>query len=74
MKLGMLKEIDWSYIGALLAQEDDNIQAEFFKAFVFECGTWGTHYQVEMQLAYVNEKLTQEEKEVLGMLSYKDEK
>ena len=72
MKLGLVKEIDWEYIGAILAQSDDNKQAEFFKAFIKECNSWGTRLQVESQLACVNLKLTKEERETLSMLSYEE--
>ena len=72
MKLGQLG-LSWGYLGALLAQESDDQQAEFFKAFVKECKSWGTNYQVELQLAAVNAKLTAEEKDALGMLGYREE-
>jgi len=70
MNLGMFSEIDFKYLGALLARSDDAKQAEFFKAFVKECQSWGTHYQVEKQLAWINHLLTKEEREVLSMLGY----
>ena len=70
MKRGISTDIDWSYIGATLAREDDNVQAAFFKAFVKECLSFGTHYQAESQLASINLKLTDNEKELLGMLGY----
>ena len=73
MKLGLRKDIDWQYIGAMLARADDNDQAECLKAFVKECLSWGTHHQVEQQLAYINLKLTKEEREVLEMLSYESD-
>ncbi len=69
MKQG-LRDIDWAQAGAELARGDDNDQTEFFKAFIKEANSWGTRHQVEMQLAYVNGKLTKEERETLGMLSY----
>jgi len=71
VKIG-LQEIDWKYIGAVLAREDDDAQSDFLKSFTKECLSWGTHYQIEMQLAGVNLKLTPEEREVLAMLSFKD--
>ena len=71
MKLG-LQEIEWAYVGAKLAQEDDNAQAEFFKGFIKECLSWGTRIQAESQLACVNIKLTSDERELLGMLSYSE--
>ena len=73
MKFG-LKDMDWEYVGALLANGDDDDQAKFLKAFIKECNSWGTHYQVEMQLAMVNHLLTPEERETLSMLSYEDKK
>lgn len=69
MKLG-IRDIDWSYVGALLAQESDIEQIEFFKSFVKECNTWGTKHQIQLQLAIVNQKLTIEEKETLSMIGY----
>ena len=69
MKFG-LKDMDWEYAGALLANGDANDQAKFLQAFIKECNSWGTRHQVEMQLANVNGKLTPEERETLGMLSY----
>lgn len=72
MKLG-IRDIDFEYVGALLAQSDDVEQAKFFKAFVKECNSWGTRHQVEMQLAGVNHKLTKEEKETLSMIGYSEE-
>jgi hypothetical protein len=70
MKLGITKEIDWAYVGALLARGDDKDQSDFLKGFVKECNSWGTSYQVQSQLASVNLLLTKEERETLKMLSY----
>ena len=72
MKHGLSKEIDWAYMGAMLANEGDVEQVEFISAFLKECKTWGTKYQVEKQFAFVNAKLTDEEKEALSMLSFNE--
>lgn len=64
--------MSWSYIGAVLANQSDTAQAEFLKGFIKECLTWGTKFQIEQQLAYVNDKLTPEERQLLGMLSYEE--
>ena len=72
MKIG-IADIDFAYVGAVLARSDDDEQATFFKAFVKECKSWGTNHQVGMQLAGVNHKLTTEEKQTLGMLGYEAE-
>jgi hypothetical protein len=72
MKQGLKIEYDWKLIGAELANLSDVEQIDFFKGFITECKTWGTHYQIEMQLAFINEKLTKEEKDLLGMLSYEN--
>ena len=74
MRCGIQKEIDWKYVGALLAHEGDGNQADFLKGFIKECLSWGTNHQVEVQLAHVNHKLTDEEKDLLGMLSYRETK
>ena len=73
MKHGIMTEIDWKYIGAGLANEGDIEQTDFLKAFIKECNSWGTRIQVEQQLACVNRKLTEEERETLSMLSYNGE-
>lgn len=69
MKLG-LRDIDWAQVGAQLAQSDDTEQAEFFKAFIKECKSWGTSHQVELQLASINDLLTSEERDILSMITY----
>ena len=70
MKMGIRKDVDWEYLGALLAQCDDDEQALFLKSFVKECNSWGTSYQVKMQLAGVNALLSKDEKEMLSMIGY----
>jgi hypothetical protein len=72
MKMGIRKEIDWQYVGALLAQEDHRAQAEFLKAFLKECGSWGTSWQLEQQLTRVNQELTSSERESLRALVYEE--
>lgn len=71
MKLG-IRDIDFGYVGALLAQSDDVEQTKFFKAFVKECNSWGTQHQVEMQLAGVNQNLTGDERDTLSMIGYNE--
>ena len=70
MRKGIVKEIDWEYLGALMARSDAGDQSLFLKAFIKECRSWGTHYQVEMQLAAINQLLTKEEREALAMITY----
>ena len=71
MKFG-LQELDWAYIGSVLAHQSDDEQSQFLKAFIKECLSWGTRFQVEQQLAFVNHKLTSDERDILGMLSYNE--
>ena len=73
MRIGM-QDIDWSYVGAVFARADDNEQAEFVKAVVKECLTWGTRQQIEMQFAGVNNKLTEDEKSIIGMIGWEENK
>ena len=70
MRMGIQKEIDWSYVGALLANEGSDNQTAFFRGFIKECLSWGTRLQVEQQLSSVNLELTPEERKVLSMLGY----
>ena len=70
MNEGLLKDIDWAYIGAKLAHENDVNQAAFFAAFLKECRSWGTAMQVERQLASINALLSAEDVTALTMLSY----
>lgn len=72
MRQGIFTEIDWAFIGANLARESDEDQAKFLKAFIKECASWGTTYQVQLQLAGVNRLLTKDEKETLSMLSFSE--
>jgi len=74
MRQGIRTELDWCLIGAELARGDSNDQVTFFRAFVAECLTWGTHLQVERQLAFINVELTKNEKEVLSMITYEEAK
>jgi len=67
---GILRGIDWEYLGSVLANESEVEQAAFIRTFVDECNNWGTHHQVETQLAMVNKRLTVEQRKTLEMLSY----
>ena len=74
MMNGHADPFTWEYLGALLANRSDEEQVEFIRSFLKECKSWGTHYEIEMQLAFINGKLTNDEKELLGMLSYMGDK
>ena len=65
--------LDWEYLGALLAQSDGDNQAVFVKSFIKECKSWGTNFQVQQQLGYINQKLTKDEKEVMSMWGYDED-
>ena len=73
MRKGIFTEIDWKYIGAVLANSDEKEQTDFFKTFIGECRSWGTAYQVGVQLASVNHNLTDEERETISMIGYRGE-
>ena len=70
MKQGLMTSVDWEYIGAVLANEEDDTQAKFFKSFVKEIKSWGTAHQGEFQLAKIGSNLTEEEKELLQNIIY----
>ena len=69
MRLG-LQEVEWGYVGAKLANDGEEAQTTFIKGFIKECLTWGTQYQIGIQLASVNHNLTPEEREIISMLGY----
>ena len=71
VKRGIRTSIDWSLVGAELAQDDDCAQVEFFKAFLKECQTYGTRHQTEMQLITISNQLTDEEKDLVQTIGYK---
>jgi hypothetical protein len=72
MKYGMA-EIDWEYIGAVFATAGDDEQVKFFRSMLKEMSTWETAHQGEMQLACINAKFTDDEKDRISMLGYKGE-
>lgn len=65
-----IEEYNWGHIGTVLARESDKEQVAFFKSFCKECLSWGTKQQVESQLAFINMKLEDDEKEMLRMITY----
>ena len=73
MRYGIRTETDWSLVGAELAKEDDHAQIKFFKAFLKEAQTYGTHFQTEMQLISINKGLTNDEKELAATIAFKEE-
>jgi hypothetical protein len=71
MRQGLI--IDYKTVAALLANESDEEQTAFFKTFLAELrSVCRTNHNAEMQLAGVNQQLTDEEKELIGMLGYKE--
>ena len=70
MKQGML--VDWEITAALLANESDDVQVRFFKALVKEMMAWPTHVGREMQLCFINKRLSTEEKDLLKCLVMSD--
>ena len=73
MKRGIRTEADWDLVGSELARLGDDDQIKFFKAFVKECNTWGTNWQVSQQLACINRGLTKEEIEQLSQITYNED-
>ena len=73
MKMGLKGESDWTgSLAVMLARAGDNVQADFFHAFVAECLSWG-YLNAESQLAMVNAKLSGDEKALLSMLGYTED-
>lgn len=63
------KDIDWAEVGAMLAHVGDDEQSTFFASFCKELRTaCATSYNVGMQMAYVQDKLSKEDQEMLAAL------
>ena len=60
-------EIKWDLLGAKLASIGADEQSEFFKGFARELASpsYESHYRREMQMLYVNAKMSREVKETL---------
>ena len=59
-------KINWDYMGAKLANLDDEEQAKFFIGFAKELDSWDTHYRKEMQMVHISLKLDKKIKEILN--------
>jgi hypothetical protein len=71
-KLGCNSESDWCRTVAIaLAHSGDDMQADFFHFFLGECRSWG-FLKAEAQLASVNIKLSEEDKELIEMLGFRE--
>lgn len=68
-----LEDIGWEYLGALLANQDSKLQAKFFKAFLKEMRSWDTAWAREMQLTHIAKEFSEDDKDLLSVLSYREE-
>lgn len=70
--------INWDLLGAKLAKLSDVEQGAFFHGFAQELNRYESKYAQCLQMAYVKDKLTKQDKdileEVLPCLWYKEEK
>lgn len=63
------KDIDWAEVGAMMAHTSDGEQSTFLASFCKEMRTaCATSYNVGMQMAYVQDKLSKEDQEMLAAL------
>ena len=65
MRKGIITDIDWEYIGAVLANEGDEEQAKFLNSMAKEMLSWGTRFQAEMQVTSIASKLNPSTKKLL---------
>lgn len=73
MKRGFI--VDYETVAALLAIDDDESQAAFFRVFFMELQkVCKTAYHREMQLAMISNKLDSEVKEHIRFLGYEEGK
>lgn len=62
------KNIDWLEIGAMLANESDIEQAALLSSFCKELRkACGTHHNTEMQMCYIQHKLSKEDQELIAV-------
>jgi hypothetical protein len=59
-------EIKWDLLGARLAILSDKEQGEFFHGFAQELSRYESGYKRQMQMCFISDKLTKEDKEILG--------
>lgn len=63
------KDIDWAEVGAMLAHAGDEEQSTFLASFCKELRVaCATSYNVGMQMAYVQGKLSKQDREMLAAL------
>ena len=73
MRNGLDKPIiNWEYLGALLAREDDDVQAEFFKGFCAEVRKFPTAMGADMQMFAIGKQLSEDDKEIIKSISWKE--
>lgn len=65
VKMKKLMEVNWSIMGAEVAVMGDKEQAEFFTGFAKELEMFDTHYQRELQMLSVNDKLKKNIRDIL---------
>lgn len=58
-------EIKWDLLGAKLAALGDDEQSKFFMGFARELASFETHYQREVQMISVGDKLDERAKQTL---------
>lgn len=71
MKRYGMAVIDWAYIGAQLAIEDADTQAQFFNSFAKEVFSWGkTLHQRNMQMLEIQVRLSNQAKSLIDSMEY----
>lgn len=67
------KTIDWLEVGAMLANESDIEQAAFLSSFCKELRkACETHHNTEMQMCYIQHKLSEKDQELLAVCCTKE--
>jgi hypothetical protein len=59
--------LDWKLIGAMCADEGSVAQLEFFKSFLNEMRSWGTNFQIEVQLCEIAGELEDADRRLLSI-------
>ena len=62
-------DIHWGLLGAELALEDDDVQAEFFKGLIGGLQEYASEYHRQLQFFNVRDKLDPKSRKLLECLS-----
>jgi len=64
MRHGIEQPIDWKLMGAKLADESSCAQEQFFIHFIKEMRSWGTVFQMQLQMCEIVKGIPEEDRKI----------